>query len=268
MAETLAQKAARLGMKPGAVQSPVVGETLAQKAARLGVKPAGVNNYQVDSAVANVPVIKQLSSAGVGIGSALGRTAIGALQAPLQVAKGLGKLVRADTSGAEKMIGGLEKVKQNVYQKPFEKQLNTVSGKIGTAVGTVIPYIAPVGAINKATQGLSYIPRIAARTVPDIMTGAAQTGGNLKQTGAIGATSLAVNAVIPGAAGVFRSSVVPGYVGDVASGLTGQRGEDRTGGKAFIPGIGTAIGTGLGTVQKVQHGLVKKVLERKKICKN
>jgi hypothetical protein len=36
-----------------------------------------------------------------------------------------------------------------------------------------------------------------------------------------------------------------GYTSDVAQGLQGARGEDRTGGKAFIPGAGTALGFGL-----------------------
>ena len=35
-----------------------------------------------------------------------------------------------------------------------------------------------------------------------------------------------------------------GYASDVTEGLQGRRGEDRTGGKAFIPGIGTAVGAG------------------------
>jgi hypothetical protein len=40
-------------------------------------------------------------------------------------------------------------------------------------------------------------------------------------------------------------TLAPGYSSDVVSGLAGMRGEDRTGGKAFIPGVGTALVGGI-----------------------
>lgn len=46
---------------------------------------------------------------------------------------------------------------------------------------------------------------------------------------------------------LIARSGLTGYTGDVATGLAGLRGEDRTGTKAFIPGIGTGTGLALGT---------------------
>jgi hypothetical protein len=227
MAETLAQKAARLGMKPVGTQVPTAKETLAQKAKRLGIKPAGANNYQVDSAIASVPIIKQLSSAGVGIGSALGKFAVGAAQAPLSVARGIGKVVGADTSGATKMIEGLEKVKQNIYQKPFEKQLKTTSGKIGNFVGSVIPYVAPSAAITRSQAGITgLVSKIPA-------------AGNLAKFGR-------------GALGVVGRAI-PEAIGAGAVGFLGSGGDlnrakrDAAYGGAFSAGFGTigAVGRGL-----------------------
>lgn len=42
------------------------------------------------------------------------------------------------------------------------------------------------------------------------------------------------------------SGALTGYVSDVATGLTGARGEDREGLKSLIPGLGTAAGTAIG----------------------
>ncbi len=140
----------------------------------------------------------------------------------------------------------------------------TRSQKIGKTAERVAEFIAPAGKIAKATKGLSLIPRIAARAVPDAAISLAQTGGNAKSATAAGVTSAIGDALLgtPGKAvrgamgavrGIAKNSAA-GYAADVSSGLAGDRGADRSGGKAFIPGGGTVIGTALGTASTAVRG--------------
>lgn len=211
----------------------------------------------------NIPVVKQLSDVGTGIGTAIGKTVVGAVQAPLRIASGLGKLVGANTKYADKYVGALDKAKANIYDKPFEKQTASVSGKIGTGIGTVAPYLIGAGVVNPATTNLGTIPRVIARAGTDIALSQAQTGGDAKTGLATGVSSAISDAVLGGKAKAVRG-ILPslkqigkttstGYVSDVASGMAGMRGEDRTGAKAFIPGAGTVLAGALGTAQTGVH---------------
>lgn len=49
-----------------------------------------------------------------------------------------------------------------------------------------------------------------------------------------------------------------GYASDVSMGLQGLRGEDRTGGSAFIPGLGTAVGFGLPAISETANTIKNK----------
>jgi hypothetical protein len=212
----------------------------------------------------NVPVVKQLSDVGVGIGSTIGKTVLGAVQAPLRISSALGRAVGADTQYVDKAVLGIEKAKQAVYQKPFEQQLSTASGKVGQAIGTVAPYLATAGAVNPLTANLGTIPRVLARAGADVAVSQAQSGGDLKTGLATGVSSGVADAVLGGKAKAVRG-ILPtlknigkttstGYVSDVASGMAGMRGEDRTGAKAFIPGAGTVLAGALGTAQAGVQG--------------
>lgn len=194
-----------------------------------------------------------LSNVGVGIGSALGKGAISTAQLPFNIGTFVGKKTGMNTRGTEAIVGGLEKVKQGIYQKPFEAQLATGSGKTGNVVGNVIPYFAGAGAVNSATKSLPLLQRIATRTVGDVAISQTQTGGDFKTGAATAIPSLVGNALFPGGSKVTGAlstigrSTATGYTSDVASGMAGYRGEDRAGGKAFIPGVGTALGAAFGT---------------------
>lgn len=191
-----------------------------------------INPYQ------DTPVLGPLTNFGIGVGSAIGKTVFGAAEAGA-------KLVGAK-GAAEKIKGA----KENLYDKQFGGSLDTMSGKAGTVVGNIAPYVASAGAVNAATKALPYGARVVARTLPDIAIGAAQTGGDVQGTAGIGFVSGVSNALVPGAAGAIKQ-IGAGYGVDVAAGLTGQRGEDRTGSNAFIPGLGTAIGTGIPVLSKL-----------------
>jgi hypothetical protein len=250
-----------------------------------------INPPSTVNALNETPVLGQLSNFGIGIGSAIGKAGLGLGETALKTASGLGKLVGADTSYADKYTQALGKIKENVYQKPFEKSLETTSGKAGEIVGNVIPYIETAGVVNPATASMPRFAQVLARTAPDLIISAGQTGGDVKATAGAGLTSAVANTLLPGSsqatklfskegAKQFGKELIPGYVSDVTSGLSGQRGEDRTGVNALIPGAGTAISAGLGLATrgagkiqdtfgaegKAQNVEIKRKAELKKIA--
>lgn len=140
----------------------------------------------------------------------------------------------------------------------------------GKLVGDVAQYIAPASKIHKATQALPFLQRIVARVAPDLALSVSQnlgadTGMTTENTAITGITSATANALLPGpnvsAISQFARTTAPGYVADVATGLTGQRGEEKTGASAFIPGVGTALAGTIGAVQvapKIRQAMQEK----------
>ncbi len=158
---------------------------------------------------------------------------------------------------------GLQDVKTGINPEAFVPK--TTSQKVGKTVERVAEFLAPQMKIAKATSALPTVARIATRTVPDVGLALAQSGGDLKAGGVAGITSAVSDAVLGGKAKVVRG-ILPtlkqigkttstGYVSDVASGMAGMRGEDRTGAKAFIPGAGTVLAGALGTAQAGVQGV-------------
>jgi hypothetical protein len=90
------------------------------------------------------------------------------------------------------------------------------------------------GVLSKGTTGT--VSKIATATgLPELGTLANQKAGGLFTK--------------KGALNVAKGFGV-GYGSDVTMGLQGLRGEDREGGMAFMPGIGTAIGTGIPAISE------------------
>jgi hypothetical protein len=189
-----------------------------------------------------------LSNVGLGIGRAIGKTGLGLGEATL---RGVGAVT--GSKYAKDRADELQKASEAIYSKPFEQQLQTKSGQLGTAIGGLAPYISGAGltTIPKVLSAKTVLPYALKSGLVDTGINLAQTGGkDLKAAGITGATSAIASSIIPGG-GITRrilSGTAGGYVGDVGSGLAGYRGEDRTGAGAFIPGLGTAIGTTMGGV--------------------
>jgi hypothetical protein len=120
-----------------------------------------------------------------------------------------------------------------------ESELPSAGKVVGQLAGTALD-IGTVGTYGKAKTGLMQAGKLAPQATKKI-------------------TQLGVSAGVPEmarvagqkASGLFTKKGLAnvgvgaglGYTSDVAMGLQGLRGEDREGGKAFIPGLGTAIGT-------------------------
>ena len=187
-----------------------------------------------------------LSNIGTGMGSALGQFAFSVPQTAANIASGILGAVGPKPESSEAISKGLESAKQNIYVKPNEQVSQTPGGIIGNVAGTIAPYMVGGGEVNAATEGLSLIPKVIARTAGDVGVSQLQTGGNANAGLGVGVPSLAAN-LLPGGSMTQRvvKSAVPGYLADVTMGATGQRGEDRTGMKALIPGLGTVLGLGM-----------------------
>lgn len=218
---------------------------------------------------------KILPNVGIGMGSALGTMVAGV---PEAVARGMGGaltgLANIGPQGGygEKVFRGLgesltgraeqvKKFKEDVFVKPFEQNLNTGAGMTGNIVGQVAPYI-----LNAPVKAAGFIPQALALgkyALIDTALSQAQTGGNVGVGGATAVSSLAAGmlgmpgqAMKPGISGMLSRGVAntaPGYIYDVAAGVAGERGEDRTGMNAFIPGAGSAFAGGLGGLVGVKN---------------
>ena len=156
--------------------------------------------------------------------------------------------------GAAKLVGAkgftqwVEDLRQQGFVKPTENSQKTFAGKAGKTVTDVAQYMAPVGGIAKV--GKFALP--AGEIAKDTLIGFGQSGGDTTAGAVSGVTSALTGGLsnIPMAKNIIvraGQKVLPGYVSDVVQGIGGQRGEDRTGASAFIPGAGTAFSAGLNT---------------------
>ena len=170
----------------------------------------------------------------------LGKTALGAAELVTGLGRGIGN------------IFGLGIEKSDLFDKGREALAPSSDQERTAMLGADLSqFFLPAGQVNKATKALPWAKRTLTRALPDVGIEAAQSG-DAGMTATTGAASLTANALMPGPLSSIRSKLlggaIPGYVGDVGTGLQGLRGEDRTGAKALIPGVGTALGTAFGSV--------------------
>lgn len=181
--------------------------------------------------VQQTPKVNPFIAAGEGAGLSVGNWMTG-------VAGGVAKLV-----GADNVAQKIENVRQKAFVLPTRESQKTLAGKIGKTVTDIASYLTPGG--------------IPANIAKDTLVGFGQSNGDVKAGLASGVISGVTGGLskIPGVNTAGKNLVrkgvkaiqtlAPGYSSDVVSGLAGMRGEDRTGGKAFIPGVGTALVGGI-----------------------
>lgn len=180
-----------------------------------------------DNPVGSLPVIKQATQFGSGVGSALGKAALNIPKAFLSASQGVAKMIgsKADYSPA---INAIDSFSNNLFQKPLETELDSGLGKTGEIVGSVAPYFAGgigsgtsklVNGVTEASQGFKPIPILGkilsnpvARTAVGATTeGAANYGAGYALSG--GDTQQAKNQALfaGGLKGLF------GGIGEVAN---------------------------------------------------
>lgn len=144
----------------------------------------------------------------------------------------------------------------------YSKELPTKGKVIGQIGGTALDLVT-AGSYGKAAQGAktgklfnkaSTAVDKASTIIPEI-----------KKVGEIanGATGIGTK---KGLGKILKGGGV-GYASDVTLGLAGDRGENREGAKAFIPGLGTAIGAGIPAVSEVSKTFNNKFTKSGKVDK-
>lgn len=120
-----------------------------------------------------------------------------------------------------------------------------VAGQLG---GTALDLLT-AGTYSKAKTGVMSTGRLATGN-PIVKTAATAVGapeiGNLASQTARGLFSR------QGAKNIAKGAI-PGYATDVAMGLQGERGENREGVNAFIPGLSTAIGASIPIISEASQ---------------
>lgn len=180
---------------------------------------------QTSSQVGNTE--NPLVNFGVGIGSAIGKTALNIPKAIIQGTESLlnigsGETPRVDFSGATNAI---ENVKNAIYQKPFEQQLDTTAGKGGEIVGTVAPFLMTGGVTSglantvsgaRMFQGAGALPavaRVASGAATEALTAGAQgylySGGNTEQAKTAALFGGATKGLFSGIGEIAKSTKVP-----------------------------------------------------------
>ncbi len=137
----------------------------------------------------------------------------------------------------EKNVATINRTAKDLVQLPSTAK---VAGQIG---GTALD-LATAGTYSKAKTGAMSTGRLFTQTpavkAAAVAVGAPELAAVANQT-ARGLFSLR-------GAGNIGVGAGTGYASDVALGLQGERGEEREGARAFIPGLGTLLGATLPTV--------------------
>lgn len=160
--------------------------------------------FLTEDGVGSLPGFKQATELGVGIGTELGKAGIGLgetfLKGAGKIGEGLDSLFgqTPEKDRYAPVIDQMENIKENVYEKPFVKEKDTLMGKTGSLIGKAAPFIATGGGVKAgqeflagATKGLGqglpgvpYLIQKFAQVVPEMaVTGGTEyavTGGDEK----------------------------------------------------------------------------------------
>ena len=188
---------------------------------------------------------KTLENVGQGAALSVGNLGTGIVGGALKLAG------KAGIPGANTAAQGVENFRQKAFVQPTTESQKTFAGQAGKVAADVASYMIPGGGL-------------AANVGKDALIGFGQSNGDVGAGLASGATTAITGGFtkIPGvnkivsklplnktARGVINT-LAPGYTSDVVQGVAGQRGEDRTGVNALIPGAGTAFSAALGAGMK------------------
>lgn len=158
-----------------------------------------------------------------------------------------------DTSTLERMynntVSHTESLNKNIKEEVSLPSTQKVLGQLG---GTALDVLT-AGTYGKAAQGMK-TGQLASK-IPLVRGVATATGApELGQMAARKASGIGTWKGI----GNIAKGAGAGYAVDVTQGLQGARGENREGGKAFIPGMGTALGSTLPIISEAGQTIANK----------
>lgn len=268
--ETLTQKAQRLGMRPAPK------EFLFDVPANPQDRQNKLAQYQTEAKQAETES-KQANSLwgmtknfGKAFGSTIANSEVGLGQSLAKIiGAGDTTLTDAQKQSSDTEVALLKRINENkakgVDTTRLQQAYNQLKGSqgemndlvkeqfnlpstskvVGQIGGTVLDLLT-AGTYGKAAQGMKF-GQLAPKVSPFVQKTAVATG--LSELAPI-TRQQASGLLTKKGLGNIATGAGIGYASDVTQGLQGARGEDRTGGKAFIPGMGTALGTALPVISE------------------
>jgi len=125
------------------------------RAYKAKYKPQSDADSLTGSGVGSLPVIKQATQFGAGVGSAIGGAGLNLGKAFLKASNVAGNLMGAPRDQYNPAIEKLDQINSEIFQKPAQKELSTTGGKIGSVVGEVAPYVATGGTTSAITNAMT-----------------------------------------------------------------------------------------------------------------
>lgn len=204
-----------------------------------------------DSPVGKIPVIKQATQFGVGVGSELGKAGIGLGQTFLKGANVVSNLMGNPKDQYNPIIQKMEEIKTAVFEDPYKKELGTLAGKAGQLTGDIAVFAegnAPIAKgqqyLSGATKGLNVSNKVInyglkkiSQILPEVVgMGGIQyavSGGDAKEAGTVGVVSGVLSGITHVGADVFRN-IIPQTVKDSVSKVFIPRGKIKLGGTENI----------------------------------
>lgn len=200
----------------------------------LSPKPTGPTLTGPDNPVGSLPVIKQLTEFGTGVGTSVIKGGLNLGKAFMKASQGVAdlgtKVFGAPKQDYSPVIDNLDKIAKEGYTDPFKKELDTGLGKTGEVVGALAPYLESGGTIskitNKATDAVSgaaelmsptskVVPALAriftgatAEGAQNYILGYALTGGDQKQALTQGLTAGILKGATSSVAEVMKGAKV------------------------------------------------------------
>jgi hypothetical protein len=115
----------------------------------------------------------------------------GVAKSGLSTLQNLGNMVLSPVKSAL----GLQGVKTGLSEETLKPQ--TRAEETGKLVGDIAQYFVPSTRIAKATQGLSFLPKVLSRTAGDVGVAGIQSGGDTGEMKTVGAISAGIQSISP-----------------------------------------------------------------------
>lgn len=204
-----------------------------------------------DNPVGSLPVIKQLTQFGVGLGTQVGKAGIGLGQTFLKGANVISNIMGNPKDQYNPIIKTMEDIKTGIFEDPYKKELSSFAGKAGQLTGDVAVFAEGNAPITKGQQFLSgaekglnisnkiinYGLKKTAQIVPEaIGMGGIQyatSGGDAKEAGTVGVVSGVLSGLTHVGADVFRT-LIPQTIKDSVAKIFVPRGKIKLGGTENI----------------------------------
>lgn len=156
----------------------------------------------------------------------------------------------ADTTRLKQEYNRLKSSQGEVNDLVKEQFTLPTTGEVVGQIGGTALDVLTAGTYGKATKAMTTGQRFVQ---PSVVKNVA-TGAGLPELGKI-AEQKASGLLTKRGLGNIATGAAIGYASDVTQGLQGARGEDRTGAKAFIPGVGTALGTAIPALSETNQSI-------------